>query len=256
MMHRRRRVICSALLLFLSSVMFAEKTEKRSMSIRWSGVPGASGYAVEWTGSDGRVVQQKSATSVVELSLEAGEYCIRVSALNRFGKPAGWSDWKTFRVEDAAQKQSLDLNRPEEPAKKEPVSQTTAPPLWKRSVPGWVQIERQQWRGWAYPSALGLLAVYAWDQKRRGDLIASDALNDPDLIMPLSISSYAALGNALWIRRSQQRELYDAHQRNQRLAGMAAIGVVALHWIDISFFEDDRSAVIVQDGTISFRMRF
>lgn len=255
-MHRRQRILWSIFFLLLPGLLLSEKAEKRSMTISWSAVPGASGYAVEWTGSDGRVVMQKSSTSEVELSLEAGEYRIRVSALNRFGKPAGWSEWKSFRVEDAAQKQSLDLNRSEEPVKKENVSQTAVPPLWKRSVPGWVQIERRQWRGWAYPSALGLLAVYAWDQKRRGDLIASDALNDPDLIMPLSISSYATLGNALWIRRSQQRELYDAHQRNQRLAGMAAIGVIALHWIDISFFEDDRSAVIVQDGTISFRMRF
>lgn len=175
----KRHPLIALVCLFVPGLLFCEK---RSMRIRWSAVPGATGYAVEWQGKEGRTEQQKTATSEITLQLEAGQHRIRVAALNRFGKPARWSSWKAFVVEDISGSQSVHLNRPQK--KKKPVQRA---PLWKRSIPGWIQIERGQWHGWAYPAALGALAYYAWDQKNRGDRIASDVANDPDFIIPLTV---------------------------------------------------------------------
>lgn len=248
------------------------------MRIEWSAVAGARGYGVQWERVESaqdvasapaeRTVQ----TTSVELRLSPGVYRIRVSALNRFGKAGGWSDWIDFRVEDTAVKQTLDLNRPK------PVEPVPAPrPVasrsllhWKTAVPGLWQIESGRPSGWAYPALLAGIVGFGVQAKLRGDRIAADPWNDPAFSGAVALS-FASAGGAgaipgagndvaafLSLRRGAQRDRYDALQRDQRIAGYAALLLFAVHGAEVlrMHLSGSRSALVVKEGAVAIETRF
>lgn len=263
-----------------------------SIRIQWSPVAGSRGYGVQWERVDpaqpSRTAEPSPAsessperkpattsadapsertvqTTSVELRLSPGVYRIRVSALNRFGKAGGWSDWIDFRVEDTTVKQTLDLNRPKpvEPApvvEKRPATSFSLRP-WKAAVPGLLQIQSGHRYGWAYPVALAGIMGFGLQARLRGDRLADDPWNNPVYYTPFVLAAGATngtnLGALLATRRSEQRQRYDALQRDQRLAGYSALLLLAIHGADLFRLDlGARSAVIVRDACLAIEVRF
>lgn len=263
-----KRALCCLVFFFAAMLVSAERT----IRIQWSPVVGARGYAVQWERSDEpaqktEAVARKGDAVVqatfVDLRLNPGVYKMRVSALNRFGKPAEWSDWIEFRIEDTTRAQTVDLNRAgEENKKKAEMEQKKPPPSpvppksWHVYVPGLTQIESGRPYGWAYPVAMVGLSLYAASEKRKGDLLAKDRWNNPDFFLPVSLKWSLESKLLLWTRRSEQRERYDRAQQNQRIAGYGLLLLFGLHSFEMARWNSGRSSVLVGSDGLAVQVRF
>ncbi len=91
-----RRFLAAGFLLALSSIA-AE--EPRSPFLEWKPVQGAAAYVVQVRDPSGKVVFERTVDqNKVEVQLPPGKYQQRVSVLNKFRKPAGFSDWTEFNI--------------------------------------------------------------------------------------------------------------------------------------------------------------
>lgn len=91
-----------AALLFLAGGLSAQPA-RDSPFLEWKPVAGAGGYIVQVRDATGKIVVDKRVLqNRVDVDLPAGKYQQRVAVLNKFQKPAGYSDWLDLDIRVAA----------------------------------------------------------------------------------------------------------------------------------------------------------
>ncbi|TAL35340.1 MAG: hypothetical protein EPN93_10640 [Spirochaetes bacterium] len=69
------------------------------LKLEWNGVPGAKKYSVQIQDQSGKTLFDGTVNeSAVERAFDPGQYRMRIGAINKFNKIAGWSDWQDVSV--------------------------------------------------------------------------------------------------------------------------------------------------------------
>lgn len=269
----KRLVFAFALSLLLPTAGFELTAQTTPMRLAWDTVTEARGYVVQVRSKvDASKVQEfKVAENKLETPLPAGLYDVRVAALNKFGKPAAFTEWIPVKLEvkntapvNLSRKEQPKPERQSEPARPEPAGMETGKlPLWNAFVPGMTRIRRGNYLiGGAYIAGLAGVGYLFYQQKVAGDRIAEAPLNDPILLAPVILNTTVLPGYLLINQRDSQKAVHSKHQNNQK--GLAALGLAlytfqcvdAVLWADtgksISFRPDSRGT----GSSIAFSVRF
>ncbi|MCE9598949.1 MAG: fibronectin type III domain-containing protein [Spirochaetia bacterium] len=270
-----RALFAGASLLLIASSVQAQTTPMR---LAWDRVAESRGYVVQVRikAENGKVQEFKVTENKLDATLPVGLYDVRVAALNKFGKPAAFTDWIPVKLE-IKNEQPINLSRAAEPArnaaqvesaktesaKSEPQAQPGKLPLWNAFIPGLTRIRRgNYWTGGAYIAGLTGIAYLFYSQKIAGDKIAEAPLNDPIFLAPLILSTAQLPGYLLINQRDSQKAAYNKHQKNQK--NLAALGVAlyafqcvdALLWADSSGKSISYRSSPGVAGSIAFNVRF
>lgn len=98
MMHILRRLALAALLTGLLPAALAAQ-QKDLPFVEWRPVQGAAGYLVQVRDAQGKVlVEQRVVTNRLDLDLPPGKYQQRIAVINKFQKPAAYSDWTNLEL--------------------------------------------------------------------------------------------------------------------------------------------------------------
>ncbi len=216
--------------------------------IAWKPIPGNAGYIVQLQMPDGRVREHRLKTAAISLELPPAKYRMRVAALNKFGRPAKWTAWRSMRIAAARPKPE---NRPEPAEERPAVSQTEDPQateqpetaetpnaseagLWPGAlIPGWNQFARgDRWRGAAWLGAFGGLALGGWSAWQSGNALAAGAEQATPFFALAALSNQPAASLVLWNQRLSDRAAHSAAQSTQQNLALVAGALYLLQIVD------------------------
>ena len=203
---------------FIPAILFAKEIE-----IRWKHVQGNNGYQIEMATKDRGVLQEKTTDNHHTFDAEPGLYQVRVAALNKFGRPARFSKWYDITVGKSKKKEVMTLGRKKEPS-------TGKFTKW---IPGWPQWQYKKWKSYSYWSALGLIGYEMNRQRLAGNKLADRQGNDPAFLTLLYNNTTPLTGLGLYNNRNLDKQQYGRHQNNQKILGVMALSIWAVHLIDI-----------------------
>lgn len=245
----------------------ALRAEQQILQLKWNPIKGATGYVVEVKRLPaGEAAAQKITESMVELRLEPGKYDVRVAALNRFGKPAAWSEWRTIDIVVRQTPLVVDLQKkaaePEPVKEPEPTRKSERAPFWMAVVPGVPQVYEGSWkRGAVYLALFAGAASYGSSERRAALPLRSDPLNNAMLIQYAAFSNYPLADSSnsirtatlLLLHRQANKDAYETHRKNVNSAA-AFIGLLYLvHLWDYGVvMSAERSAFEMSVGFESF----
>lgn len=210
--------------------------------IAWKPIPGNAGYVVQLQMPDGRVREHRLETAAISLELLPAQYRMRVAALNKFGRPAKWTAWRSMRIaarkaeerpqsEERPAKQNQAVNaasaKASPPAQERP--ETSGTVLWPGAfIPGWNQFTRgDRWRGAAWLGALSGLALGGWSAWQSGNALAAGAEQSTPLFALAALSNQPGASLVLWNQRLSDRAGHSAAQSTQQNVALLA-GVLYL----------------------------
>ena len=109
-------LLLASLALSLSSPYSRAFAEGAGVRLEWTAVEGARSYLVEIraSGAAGLVLSATAVEPGIEAPLVPGDYEIRVSALNVFGKAVAVGEWTAFSVRATARLEEPSLASPPE----------------------------------------------------------------------------------------------------------------------------------------------
>ena len=101
--------LCVALLVAASALYARPATDDKKSensevprikrTYEWKAVPGAKLYAIEIKDKNGKLlISRRLPINRIELELPEGEYLHRITVLNKFRKPTGWTPWTPLRL--------------------------------------------------------------------------------------------------------------------------------------------------------------
>ena len=214
---------CLLVYLIFSSSLFAQT---QILRLEWGEVKGANGYAVELRQPGATDAKElRSNVNRIQMELAVGAYEVRVGALNKFGRAAAWSDWKRISITVQSSPTTVDLSCTTPAPIPIPAEERTPTsdrmPIWHIFVPGLAQMETgNPERAYGYWGLLGIFAYGFAKERSRGLAILGDPLSDPTNVGTLiSIGPPIAAGY-LQDRFNSNRDLYESHRRNQKIAGI------------------------------------
>ncbi|MBL8018766.1 MAG: hypothetical protein JNM27_03795 [Leptospirales bacterium] len=269
-----KRFVCAfTLSLLLPMGAFELTAQTTPMRLAWDTVTEARGYVVQVRSkADASKLQEFKVTeNKLETPLPAGLYDVRVAALNKFGKPAAFTEWIPVKLE-VKSAAPVNLSRKEqpkpeskpEPARQEPARMETGKlPLWNAFVPGMIRIRRGNYAiGGAYIAGLAGIGYLFYTQKVAGDRIAEAPLNDPILLAPVILTTQPLSGYLLINQRDSQKAVHARHQNNQK--GLAGLGMAlyAFQCVDAILWADTGKSISFKPGStgsgssIAFSVRF
>lgn len=176
--------------------------------IQWPEIAGNSGYAVQIRDSKNTLILEKTVEiNKLEFSIPLGVYYIRVSALNKFGKPSNWSSWDPFTVD----KESARLKY--NPWK-----------TFRKYTPCLGLFDKK------HPVAAGgcmawfaALSYAGTTEMQNGNRLARDTYNDPAFLTFMSFYQPVSLSYILLEDRAKEKIEYEKHQKNQTMIGGMAL---------------------------------
>ncbi|MCE9501786.1 MAG: fibronectin type III domain-containing protein [Leptospira sp.] len=227
----------------------------QEFSIKWGPVTGNRGYLVHIkNSSSGEVVEKSVTENELRMKIIPGKYSIRVSAINKFGKPAAWSSWRDVSVTAREQLQVFDLSKKEQSEEK--VVQSIPPTkkaFWKYLLPGLIQYEEgNKIRATGYWVLMSGMAGTAFSESRKADTIAEDAGRKQNLVLLFIQQNTLATGLVARESWKHPEEQYHRHIQNRNTAGAGILFLYLLHFADLYFFSGTKN----QTSGIDLRMEF
>ena len=262
-----RRFLSLLLVLGTLSPLYGETGTFSEVHIHlsWSAVQGNRGYVVQLQDeSQTRLLQEtKVKSESVDLIVKPGQYFIRISALNKFGKSSAWTPWKSFSVTGKTENQTLDaVEKEEESIERETEFSFFSPAHF---VPGLTRMSHgSPLAGSLFAGLFVASTAYGISEGQRATAIAHEPMNDPVL---LSLLLYQQdLPVLLFFRqeRESRRLRYEQFRRNQQIAfGVAAL-IYGAQYLDAVLFTlpdetGEKTALFTgghPDGSIRMGLRF
>jgi hypothetical protein len=205
----------------------------RDLKLGWKSVAGNNGYQLEVKGENNYSRAFKFDFNEALISLPPGKYTVRVAVLNKFKKPAKFSEWKNIEIDDSSRVQEFDLAAQEKEIKrKETKIESENIPLWKIFIPGLVQWKTTPNKSILFWISIGGVLTYNYQEKTRGDTLADRFRNQQNYILGTFFISPRVMGPYALYQRSEDRRMYDIHQERQRRGGMLLGAVYALSILD------------------------
>ncbi len=219
------------LLLPQTSLHAREEFQEVQLRLAWENVEGNQGYVVEIKEDGaGDIKQHKVKTNNIVFQLKPGHYQIRVAALNKFGKPALWTEWNPIHVTGRQKVQEFKAEK-EAPARSKS-KYTFFRPTYL--VPGLPRLRRslKDPVGYVWPVVLTGLGYYTWQEIEAGNRLAEDKLNDPLFLSALLNKQPLTLIPLFQDRRDSRQVLYDKHVKNQTIAGGLFVLLYLAHYAE------------------------
>lgn len=231
----------AALLLFLPTAsLLGQAFSSVEIQLSWGSVKGARGYAIEIVQEpNGNPRLIKTKVSQVRFELTPGNYKFRLAALNKFGKPAVWTDFRNLEVSGEERVQKMEnIEKKEEKTETVEKEITSSPSsLFYASnfVPGLARINENDPTGILYPALITAAAAYGGSEYAAAARLSNDTWNDPIFLsLMLYDQSLPVLLYARQLRESHKAEFYR-HRANQNAAWGFIAFVYIFHYVDSAF---------------------
>ncbi len=238
-------LIFSAVLFFASIGTIAAQTEE--VTLEWVGTRGARGYVVEIKSPDRGIIHRSTTIRTYLLvQLKAGEYKVRITEINKFGKMNTPGEWESYVV---APDRSAEKSGEPDPSFDPLESTFDGGGIWRSLLlPGWGQMYQKRngialWIGGGFAAGVLSGAILYSDYRRHKAVYGEEARSALILFATSPAAGFAA-------REKLNANRQALNRRGQNLNTLAGVlgALYLFNLADVTIAEAGRGRITASIG--------